>query len=480
MLPYLEDGLARARANGFDIAAAIANEYGESADSPQNAAHQTDIVTAAAEIATAAELAPEFFESTPKTVLLAGLGAAWVDLDRRKQQAPVCRQRLGQEADLLASLTMLLAGNESQLRRDILIASPWHREQFGESKMERELGRARDAFFARAYNHELSKRVAEVLDADGPGSILHEQRKIFNLTSETEQPFNVGVLDLATKEELVASGAESVLGEGITGDPDFIMRHESNRAEYDDRFSTKVTPYTADAFTRTLPTGESLLILYAPTAYSLLAHAKHGTLTSYQKAQLTIVRHEYGHTQKPFNFGRLGDTFEELKAQYPTGDKKAYWDSQEFFKAMGAVTGVDLRQMMLESLAEPNAPAAFMTKMANNAGLRNTLLMAASYPSVYTGMGAMRPAASMSCFREPQDKSLYDSLLREADVRRDDTVRTRAIGEWIALLHKFGPEARPGVVNIQRMRAESPHNVITYLARQKMRAARDHLGGSIL
>lgn len=468
--------LLRAEDTGLDIERAIANEYGEPAGSSDNTDRQADILAAALEIAEGSQLKPAFFESTPKTVLLMGLAAAWVDLDRRKQQRPTCRQRLSQEAGLLANLSILLAGNDSAMRRPILAAAPWHRELFGSSKMQRELGSACDAFLEGVSNPALAARVSEVLQADGPGSLLYNQRQAFGLTAEIEQPFMARVLNMATRAELRDSGAQNAFGEDVTTNDGFVDRLERNLAEYNERFSTRVAPYNADAFVYTPPeTGIPVLTMYAPTAYSLLSFAKHGPTTPYQGAQVTIVRHEYGHTQKQFDLGRLGHTFEELKAQYPTGSKTAYWDSQEFFEAMSMVTGADLRQLMLDSLPEPDAATAFTTRLANSVGLRNTLLMAASHPVVYSEMGMVaKYAAAMPCFREPQDRSLYDSLLREADVRRDDTVRAAMLGEWITLLSKFEPDAQ-GVINIQRMRAENPHSAVTYMARQKVKAAR-HFG----
>lgn len=465
----LREALGRAEEAGFDFAEAIASEYGEAEGGEENADRREDIVRAANDITEHAELSEEFFKDTRRTLLLMGVAAGWVDLERRQKAVRAYDTKLADEAMLLADATSLLAKEATPETSNAAD------ESSSDAEFDKDLCDELFAFEDENNAVNMAAQVQKILEDASPGSFLEKQREALGLTVEGETPFKVIVLPMAQRIELVPSGAleglADVEAEAVVGPQREKLLH------YLEKFAGKMVPFNEVAHVEYREDG-TRIVLRSPAAHTLLNYGN-GEIPppeyKYKVANtLNTIRHEYGHTQKRMGTASFGHSVEEYKADVVGGSPSgSYPELLVFFEDTQFVTGVDVKSILEGALKTDDPQTNFAVQAVNTMGLRNHLLVMASTPPSYMEADALvGDYLDIKSLRSAMDQSDLDTIVREMAIRNDKGIH-HSVDAWIDLLSGLTAEDRSQLVtNAERRRGSSLG--LGYVATKRVTTAQKH------
>lgn len=447
-------GLEKSRAIGFDISQSIRNNYPENADHDLEG-RERDVIEAASFLSESVELDAEFFDSPSRTILLMGVADSWVEnqilfssgteVDAAKAEA---------EKAMLEDILLMAAGDTSGVVRSIAAEDPKRADRYMDTGEEDPLDDAREEFLESIDDPELGLRVKAVLEERGQDSFLEKVRQLMAIDPDTEQDFTVRVLKIGNQWELISSGALEKPQWPDFDDNDTPEKRERNRTlgdqavahaeanekfaapfvaaeeEYAKKFEDKLGPL-GGAFVTHHADGRVVLTLRASQAYALVGHfADKKPLPEDDFARDNLVRdfhivqHEYAHTQKSISMGRhiqLGLLYEERKAEHLSGDKHGYVDIKHLFTDIQMGSGVDLVELVGESVKQEDALSDLLAKTSNSLGFRTALLLMAAKPLPYDkNPEHARQFADLNHLVGEDDQSSLDMVVRDMLERKGD------------------------------------------------------------
>jgi len=477
----VEAGLNQAEAlHGFDLRASIANNHLEFSGGEALGHYQAEVQATAASMAEDAGLQDTFFESPAKTVLLLSIADSWATNERRAAASSSHDAAISEERAMLGDVMLMLAGEQSSVVTDLADRNDSLANRYmetGDIHVEEE---ARQEFLDSLNDPERAAKVASALAMTGPGSFLEKQRTLLGVTEENQKPLTVKVLKAGSMWGLINAGTLTKPDYPTPGDYDGInekseaeqtrireqggsaqLKSEANQAiakpyedadkEYIERFGDQFGPLLM-AYVDKKKDGTSELVLRAEEADMLLNYfvdkqpipkAVSLTMTDVERS-LSVVRHEYGHTQKSLVVGQhnqLGLLVEERKAEYVSGDKNGYQDVKYFLQDLTMATGVDVIGVLDAALKQDDPLSALVASSANEIGLRDTLMMMVAKPLPYEkNPQHAKEFASLRGVHKNSDISSLDGLIRQAVERRGDAEFTKNIDSWVKRLIKAGHE----------------------------------------
>jgi hypothetical protein len=464
--PYadvVDAGLERAEALGFDLEKALAANYGSEVSSSTIHERATTVRTATANIAEELQLDTAFFERPANTVLLASVADAWLSSEEKAANAPRHDRRIAAEREMLADIALMLGGEQSGVARSLIgVNEQAPRYVHAESKTA-DIEAERTEFFESIRDRELEASVQSMMQAEGEGSLLAKQRELLGVSAETEAPFEIRVIRVGERYELEEAG---IVEKMQWPQWDTMPTSEEERKEWlaimDDaearsqKIKDQVEPYERalsiykERFSEALgdipgawvsheQDGSKVMYLRATDAAMLQAQRENGGFAGEPSAENRVAvagaRHEYAHTQKLLAFGsqlQLGILLEERKAEALSDDQLGYQDIKYLVRDLSMVHDEGMVPILKESMKEPDALSAFMTRAANTFGLRNILLLTANKPLPYDGDPTSRERfADLGPLVSIEDVSTHDAIIRENVTAKGAEKLRKNLAEWV-------------------------------------------------
>lgn len=477
----VEAGLNQAETlHGFDLQASIINNHLEFSGGEELAQYKAEVQATAASMAEQAGLQDEFFESPAKTVLLLAIADTWATNERRAAASSRHDAKITEERAMLGDVMLMLAGKQSSVVTDLAERNDSLAKRYMETEDTEPGHAARQDFLDSLNDPERAAKVAAALAVTGPGSFLEKQRSLLGVTAENQKPLTVKVLKAGSVWGLIGAGTLTKPDYPSSGDYDGLnqkseaeqarVRDQGNRAllkseanqaiakpyedadkEYLERFGDQFGPLLT-AYVNKKEDGTNELVLRAEEADMLLNYfvaeqpipAGVSLTMNDVERSLSIVRHEYGHTQKSLVIGQhnqLGLLMEERKAEYVSGDKNGYQDVKYFLQEITMATGTDIIGVLDAALKQDDPLSALVASSANKIGLRDTLMMMVAKPLPYEkNPEHAKEFASLKSVHENSDVSSLDSLIRQAVERRGDAEFTSKINSWVERMLEAGQE----------------------------------------
>ena len=465
--PYaalVQHGLSIAEtAVGFDINQSLQANFAKDMQ-PETASSAETVLGATARIAEQIQLDAEFFDTPYNTMLLVAIADSWV-MNEGKAASGQSGDKNEAEKSMLEDVALILSGDKSGKVRALLTSDPQLADRYMATDEVDADEVAHDAFLESIVDHELSAKLKAALNDEGKDSFLRKQRDRLGVTANTEQPFEVKVLSIGEKWEMINSG----LVEKVDW-PDIDLSKERsdeerqrdtdlfNEASKADRLQeTALRPYIeakktfdeqfgekygelAPAFVRKDAAGVTYMFIMASDAHRVINNYVGGVESKHENSEgdlerhYAFVRHEYAHTQKQMTVGKhvqLGLILEERKAEAVSDDKHGYNDIKYLTTDLSFATGVNVLTMLEDSLTADDALSTFIAQSSNAIGLRNTLLLMASKPLPYDKFpNHARQFADMNCLQDESDISNLDVVVREALERYGDHTFAKQAGAW--------------------------------------------------
>lgn len=468
--PYdalLQKGYERAGKLGYDLNVAMQSGYDEGIDAGVMAVRTEAVRSTSVEMAEVMQLKPEFFDRPINTIMLSAIAESWVSNEERAAEPNVDRNRIASERDTLVDIASMLAGEDSATLQDLGLQDSYSKDRYLEEIYDPEL-EARDDFLDAHVNVELSNYVQSVLNQRGEGSFLYDQRTALGLDEETEEPFVVKVLDMATGTDMYSACVQPVPewpnydrpASELTEDEKAERKrkgdeandiYEANKAQTDkltkveDEYMAKFGErfgMLPGAFVSKDQNGKIQMFLRAPHAMALRRYFKNEVLPSDENAARNIgdifatIRHEFGHTQKNMTIGphvQLGLILEERKAEFVSGDQLGYQDIKGMMSDLSLATDTRLlTDVLASSLKDEDPVSSFAAHAANKIGLRNVLLLMALKPLPYErSLDHAKKFANLKPVQVDADASSLDIPIRETLARKGDKVMDKGIDEWM-------------------------------------------------
>lgn len=467
---------------------------------------EADILTKSSEIASHLDLEDSFFEHPSDVIMLTGIADSLVMLDEKMVTASEEEgEKITAEKAAWEDMTFMLAGNRSKKSVRMAESDPTHKDRYIKAEDTSD-SKEVDEFLNRIVDEQLSSQMADLFSQHGGGSFLSHQRKIMGITLENELPFTIRVLNAGGEGEMYTAHVQEKPNypdwhEGMTDEETKEMNRlgsialavaESNKMQreslvanetaFNEKFADKCGELLP-AFVSEDSDGKKSLTLRAPQAMAVMKYYKEGALPEdpIERADIeriaSVVRHEYGHTQKQLTRGphiQLGLLIEERKAELISGDKNGYMDVKFFMKDIGMVAGIRPVDLLEKSLSHDDPLSAFTSDFANAMGLRNTLFMMALKPLPYENNPThAKQFVDFSPLLQEGDASTLDIAVRESLQSRGDVNIKKIAGEWAGGLNDgqldFVLEFNMDYRESHGLRQATPNLVNAILAEKKRR-----------
>lgn len=468
--PYgalLQKGYELASELGFDLATSMRAGYGERVSDQLIAKRTEEVRRKSLQMAEDMQLKPEFFNRPVNAIMLSAVAESWVSNEEHAAYPDADRSHIVAERETLVDVVSILAGANSVILEEIGRHDEFSKDRYIEEVNDPQ-EKERADFLDAHVNTQLSEYVQSVLSETGKGSFLYDQRDALGLTEETEEPFEVKVLDMATDVDMYSAHVQPVpewpdydiSSQDLTPE-EYAERkrngdvaneiYEANRKqtekltqaddEYMAKFGERFGPL-AGAFVCRDTDGKTKLYLRAPHAMALRKYFMNEAMPSDQNVAssingiFAIIRHEFGHTQKSMTIGphvQLGLILEERKAEFVSGDRLGYQDIKGMLTDLSLATDTRLVTDALgPSLKNKDPISSFAAKAANSIGLRNTLLLLALKPLPYEhSLEHAKKFANLRHAQRSTDASSLDIPIRETTGRIGEETMNRGIDEWM-------------------------------------------------
>lgn len=436
-----QQGLEQAREVGFDVEQALAADVQEKLDAESLTQRAHEVTKTAAMIAEDIGLQADYFKRPANTILMAGIASVWLQNQAKSESAPH-NPKLADERAMLVDVALMAAGRQSAFVNELAAGGHKEAKRYVQEGDPESAAAKAESYLETINDPEMAERVRDLLAVEGEGSVLYRQRQGLGVTAETEDPFEVKVLQLGAKWDLINAGvlpkpewpkdikdhaayqaASAKANATLQEQEEKYEVYRRNQEQYDEQFGEEMGDL-APAFVNRSG-NKTTLYIKAATAAKLLLIAKEGPNFDEVKDQddysitepVATVRHEYVHTQKNLAMGermQLGLVLEERKAEYISHDKLGYQDVKFFLNDLGMAQGIDFNEHLEAALQHPDALSALMAWSATNLGLRNTLLLMAGKPLPYDrSPESAGRFASLKSLVHNHDRSAHDAIIRE-------------------------------------------------------------------
>lgn len=190
------NGLAKCGDLGFDLPQSLRAGYGEDISDDLINEKAREVISFSAKLAEDMQLSSAFFEKPANTVMLTAIAESWLDNEKRSNETNADKNQLVAEREMLVDIACMLAGKESAGVEDIAHHNPVSKDRYIEAADEQDAMR-KEAFLDANVDSDLSNLVTEILNADGQGSFLEDQRELLGISADSQEPFRVKVINIA-------------------------------------------------------------------------------------------------------------------------------------------------------------------------------------------------------------------------------------------------------------------------------------------
>ncbi|HTE57450.1 MAG TPA: hypothetical protein VK694_01810 [Verrucomicrobiae bacterium] len=358
--------------------------HGLAAELPELADAEEQISDYGAELITDLGIRPELFEEKAHTVFFAALAQRSAGLEDRRPGMSVADYMA--EKEFITDAVLLLARDKSDYydqTKDLI------NSEEDEHPNEKSV-------YDRYTNVQVSQELQEAIDT---GGLLDAVKSRLSITADTEDEFEVRVLNVASDYAL--SGMRPAAPPELEGKP--YNAPEWQAWDADKQASAQYhadMKQKGDAFAKELGFGElglawattiddkKTLVVPLPVAEKIM-YRNEGRASYYAEdaweRDFAILEHEYTHTQGGLNLDSgvvYGIGAEELRAEHFSGDKNGYMDIKGFFIDLRIVTGLDVKPYF-DRQPKGGDAGEFYTMVAQELGLQNTLELALTTPKGY-------------------------------------------------------------------------------------------------